>query len=94
MPSGGESRSKRAKVATPAGDTLEWRSTVDGDGKLYKQGGGARAERQQYLRQKGVEGLGRGRVKSRDQNLGAANGAVTLNGGRLAANRVSPAIAS
>ncbi|AZW24949.1 autotransporter BatB [Bordetella parapertussis] len=74
------------KVATPAGDTLEWRGTVDGDGKLYKQGGGTLVLSGNNTYAKGVEVWGGVVQVSRDQNLGAANGAVTLNGGGLAAN--------
>ncbi|WP_148281022.1 autotransporter-associated beta strand repeat-containing protein, partial [Bordetella bronchiseptica] len=74
------------KVATPAGDTLEWRGTVDGDGKLYKQGGGTLVLSGNNTYAKGVEVWGGVVQVSRDQNLGAANGAVTLNGGGLAVN--------
>src|SRR5690606_16603240 len=75
-----------ATVATPAGDTLEWRGTVDGNGKLSKQGGGTLVLSGNNTYAKGVEVLGGVVQVSRDQNLGAAKGAVTLNGGGLAAN--------
>jgi len=75
-----------ATVATPAGDMLEWRGTVDGNGKLSKQGGGTLVLSGNNTYAKGVEVLGGVVQVSRDQNLGAAKGAVTLNGGGLAAN--------
>lgn len=74
------------KVETLDGTTLEWRGTVDGDGKLYKQGGGTLVLSGNNTYAKGVEVWGGVVQVSRDQNLGAANGAVTLNGGGLAAN--------
>ena len=81
------------KVATPAGDTPEWRGTVDGDGKLYKQGGGTLVLSGNNTYAKGVEVWGGVKV-SRDQNLARpmARSRSTAAGWRPTG--ISPAIAS